>query len=390
MIEGRNIICFANDWHGDPTSKHQIMRLLSASNRVLWINSIGLRKPGLGGRDARRIAGKLRAFASGLERIHDNLYVFTPVVIPFHRAAAARTVNAAILRGLLGRYARRLEMHDIICWSYLPNAGYIIAGMKPRLVVYHCVDEWSKFSFIDENIVEQERELCGMADLVLASARSLYESRKPFNEHTYYVSHGVDYRHFHDDDDGEAPLPADMAGIGRPIVGFFGLIHEWIDLDLLEHVVARNPEASFVFIGECAVDVGRFAAYKNARFLGRKSYEELVSYAKRFDVGLIPFKVNELTINVNPIKLKEYLALGIPVVSVNLPEIAPYGHVVRVCGDYESFDRALKDELSGRRLASREDINRAAERETWERKVEEISTLVAAAESRARKTRRRG
>ena len=383
MIERRNIICFANDWHGDPTSKHQIMRLLSSCNRVLWVNSIGLRKPGLGSRDVKRIAGKLRSFAAGAERIHDNLFVFTPVVIPFHRMRIARTINAVILKCFLGYYTRKLGMRDVIYWSYLPNVSYILAGMNARIVVYHCVDEWSKFSFIEENIVEQERELCAMADLVLASARSLYESRKPHNENTHYISHGVDYRYFHDAVSRDLPLPSDMAGIGHPIAGFFGLIHEWIDLDLLEFVVARNPAIQFVFIGKCAIDTGRFAGYANAHFLGQKKYEELVAYAKHFDIGLIPFKVNELTVNVNPIKLKEYLALGIPVVSVDLPEIAPYRGVVRICGDDTSFDLALKEEASGRHLASREEIDHVAKRETWENKVEEISALVTAAENRA-------
>ncbi len=382
MIEGRNIICFANEWHGDPTSKHHIMRLLSTRNRVLWINSIGLRRPGLGGRDLRRIAGKLRSFSEGAERIHDDLYIFTPVIIPFHRSGIARKINAAVLKTSLDHYIRKLRMRDVIYWSYMPNVSYIIRRMDPRLVVYHCVDEWSKFSFIDGTIVDQEHELCRMSDLVLASARSLYDSRKPYNEYTYYLPHGVDYHYFHNGRMSGSPPPPDIEAIGRPIAGFFGLIHEWIDLELLEFVVARNPDMSFVFIGECSVDVGQVAAHPNAHFLGQKKYGELVEYARRFDIGLIPFKINELTINVNPIKMKEYLALGIPVVSVDLPEISVYSNVVRIAPDRDAFDVALKEELSGRHLASSEEIDRVARTETWETKIEEISKLVVEAESR--------
>ena len=150
------------------------MRLLSTRNRVLWVNSIGLRQPGLGGRDMQRIVGKLRAFSRGAEEIHKDLYVFTPVVIPFHHFSSARKINATVLKMSLNYYIKKLQMHDIIYWSYMPNVSYIIRNMNPSLIVYHCVDEWSKFSFIDETIIDQEHELCRMSDLVLASAKSLF------------------------------------------------------------------------------------------------------------------------------------------------------------------------------------------------------------------------
>jgi glycosyltransferase involved in cell wall biosynthesis len=376
MITDRNIICFSNDWHSDPTSKHQIMRILSRSNRILWVNSIGLRRPSLEKRDMGRMLSKVRSFSRGLERVNDNLFVFTPIVVPFHHSTLAQGMNAAALKLSLEYYVRKLDMRNVIYWSYLPNVHYIIKRMRPGLIIYHCVDEWSKFSFIDPDIVEKERALCRMADLVLVSARELFKSKSPYNPNTHYVSHGVDYAYFH-----EAPLdeaPPEMIGIGKPVAGFFGLIHEWIDLELLDYLIRKNPAVSFVFIGKQSVDVSKLAAHPNAHFLGQKRYDELVRYARRFDVGLIPFRINELTVNVNPIKLKEYLALGIPVVSVNLPEVSAYGQVVRVADGYEAFDAALKEELSGRHKASPEEIDRVARGETWDRKVEEISTLVEA------------
>ena len=145
-----------------------------------------------------------------------------------------------------------------------------------------------------------------------------------------------------------------MTGIPKPIAGFFGLIHEWIDLDLLARLAKYNPEVSFVFIGKYSVDVDQVNQYPNTYFLGQKTYDELIDYAKHFYVGLIPFKINELTINVNPIKLKEYLALGIPVISVNLPEVDTYRQVVRIGETFKAFDKALKEELSGQHIATRE------------------------------------
>ncbi len=377
MLTGRNIICFSNDWRNDPTSKHQIMKILSRRNMVIWVNSIGLRKPDLGKRDLMRIFGKARSFLRGLEKVHENFYVFTPVVIPFHDSGFIRGVNALILLLSLKFYIKRLGMRDVIYWSYMPHVGYILKRMNARKIVYHCVDEWSKFSFIDENIFAKEKELCEMSDLVLASARTLYDGRKQFNEHTYYVSHGVDYEYFKRELAREMEVPDDLKGIPGPIAGFFGLIHEWIDLDLLDYIIRNNSHVSFVFIGKSAVDIGRLEKHDNAHFLGQKRYDELIGYARNFDVGLIPFKIDELTKHVNPIKLKEYFALGIPVVSVGLPEVRAYESAVRVAGDYEEFDRALKEEVSGNHKASADEIERIAMKETWEMKVEEISDLVS-------------
>lgn len=374
MLSGRNIVCFANDWHSDPTSKHHIMRILSRSNKVLWIDSIGLRRPALAKGDVRRMAGKLHSFFRGAERVGENLHVFTPIVIPFHNSRLARAANAELLDISIRFYLAKLGMRDIICWSYMPNVDYIVRRLKPSLVIYHCVDEWSKFSFIDPQIGEKEEALCRMADIVLASAMELYNRKRLFNSNTFYLPHGVDYEYFHSP--SIEPPPPDIAEIPKPIAGFFGLIHEWIDLDLLEYAITRLPKVSFVFIGKRSVDTSRIAAFPNVYFLGQKPYSKLVSYARLFDVGLVPFKINELTVNVNPIKLKEYLALGIPVVSVDLPEIRPYDSVVNIASSYPDFTSAIDREISGLHKASKEQIDNVAREETWERKVEEISALI--------------
>jgi len=376
MIRNRNIVCFSNDWRNDPTSKHQIMKVLARENTILWINSIGLRNPGLKSSDINRGLSKLRSFFKGIEKVDDRFYVFTPIVVPFHRFTVIRTINGMILRLSLSYYTKKLGMRDIIYWSYLPNVAYLLKRMKAKLIVYHCVDEWSKFSFIDNRIVQEEQELCRLSDIVFASARSLYESRKPCNPNTFYISHGVDYDYFHGGPSEGPEMPEDMAKIPRPIAGFFGLIHEWIDQALLDYLIINNPKVSFVFIGKQSVDVGDLKRHPNAHFLGQKEYSALLGYARRFDVGLIPFKVNELTINVNPIKLKEYLALGIPVVSVSLPEVRVYRSVVRIAETYQEFNDSLNEELAGRHLSSQEERDRVARQETWERKVEEMSDLI--------------
>ena len=167
-----------------------------------------------------------------------------------------------------------------------------------------------------------------------------------------------------------------MEGISAPVAGFFGLIHEWIDLDLLEHIISNNPGVNFVFIGECSVDVGRLVAYGNAHFLGQKKYSDLIVYARHFDIGLIPFKVNELTVNVNPIKLREYLAAGLPVVSTPLPEATAYRPDVLVAADSAEFCRCCDQALADSDPDARRRRSARVADESWEAVVDRLSGIV--------------
>jgi glycosyltransferase involved in cell wall biosynthesis len=186
---------------------------------------------------------------------------------------------------------------------------------------------------------------------------ALQEAKAPLNPNTILVPHGVDYEHFSKALRDDLPVPDDMKDIPHPILGFFGLIRDWVDLDLLAEVARARPAWHLVLLGDSTVDLSPYRNLPNMHFLGRKSYADLPAYCKGFDIGLIPFKVNELTRAVNPIKLREYLAAGLPVVSTPLPEVMAYDGPVRVGDSAESFvdiigkalgiERDTRPELSG-------------------------------------------
>ncbi|HSW65010.1 MAG TPA: glycosyltransferase [Dissulfurispiraceae bacterium] len=383
MIHGKNILCFANDWHNDPTSKHQVMKLLSKNNRILWINSIGMRKPSVSSSDLQRIIGKLKSWMKGLEQIGENLLVFTPIVLPFPSSGLARRINTLLLRSSLWYYRKQLGMRNFQLWTFVPTMVELAGTMGEEKLIYYCVDEWSKFSFMDGAAMrDMEIRLILKSDVVFTTADHLYRDKRQFNENTYLIEHGVDHAHFSPALNAELPVPDDVKDVPRPILGFFGLIHEWIDLDLIEHVARMRPDWSIVMIGKSSVDISRFAKYRNVFFLGQKPYEVLPSYCRVFAAGLIPFAVNELTINVNPIKLREYLSAGLPVVSTQLPECEKYRDIVQIAGTYDDFAACVEQVLAADSREARQARSDRMAAETWDAKVERISDCI---EGRAKK-----
>lgn len=377
MLSGQDIVCFANDWDADPTSKHQVMKILARHNRVLWVNSIGLRRPGANAQDASRIIRKLRQFCRGAVPAGDNLRVLTPLVIPFHGNPLVKAINAWLVGHYVRRQARKLGMNGFHLWTFMPTTAPFIRHLRPKKVVYYCVDEWSAFSFLDQRLMEDlERRLIRQSDLVITTATALYASKRRLHPHTYLVPHGVDGDFFARARAAETEVPAAIQGLPGPVIGFWGLIHEWIDLDLIRDAAARRPGWSFVLIGKVGVDCAALERLPNVHLLGKQSYESLVGYAKGFTAAMLPFKVNRLTDNVNPIKLREYLAAGLPVVSTPLPEVRAYADVVRVAATPDAFVAALDQAVRETGEAAVRRRMEAVSRDTWVARVEQISTLV--------------
>lgn len=377
MLKGINIICFANDWESDPTSKHQVMKILSRYNKILWINSIAMRNPSVSKSDLGRIWLKVKGCFKGIVKVNENLYHFTPLVLPFPSLKLARVVNKWLLKIFICFYQKKLKMKDVQLWTFLPNMVDLVGSLGEKKIIYYCVDEWSKFSFINSKSMRaMEISLLKKADVVLTSAEYLYHDKLKFNPNTHLVTHGVDYEYFSKVLYSEIPIADDIGKIKRPIIGFFGLIHEWIDIDLIVKIAATHPDWSIVLIGKACVSLERFTGYDNIHLFGQKSYDRLVNYCKVFDLGLIPFLVNQMTLNVNPIKLREYLAAGIPVVSTPLPEVKRYDGLVEIGHTHDEIIDKIEGLLISDKYEDRVLRSRRMMSETWDKKVEEISEII--------------
>jgi glycosyltransferase involved in cell wall biosynthesis len=208
------------------------------------------------------------------------------------------------------------------------------------------------------------------ADLVVVSADKLFQSKRHVNPRTVLIRHGVDFDHFRQALDPQLEVPPDLASLQRPVIGYFGLMSgDWFDLELMVEVASHFKQCSFVLLGKVTMDLSALTALKNVHVLGRKPYASLPAYAKGFDVAIIPFPINDLTLSANPLKAREYLAAGLPVVSTAIPEVEVLGtcRMARDPGEFiEQIEAALHD--PGPKPERSESIRH----ESWSSRLEEL------------------
>ncbi len=374
-IADRDHLCFSHDWNGDPLSKTHLMRLISRRSRVLWVNSIGYRTPSIASKaDMGRAFKKLAAMAAPVREVEKNIFVLNPVAIPLY-GPVGRLINSQALRFQVKRAMRRLNFQRPMNWIFNPAASIIAGKLGEERVIYYCVDEYSAFTGASAHrMASLEHSLLKRADLVIVSADKLYESKVKANPRTVLVRHGVDYTHFRKALDPATRIPDELAKLPRPIIGFFGLIADWIDVELLAHVARHFSGGSLVMLGKTTTDVSMLQKLPNVHLLGRKPYAQLPAYAKAFDVALNPFRINELTLNANPLKVREYLAAGLPVVATPIREVEVLGQC-RIAADQASFVREIEEALKdpGPKIARSETIRS----DSWEARFDAIRAHLA-------------
>ena len=377
MIEGRDLICFCNDWDGDPLSKKQIVTRLAAKNRILWVNSTGNRNPTVSAHDFRRAFTKVIAFLRGCRTVADNISLFSPLVIPFHGNKLARNINQKLLAWSLRRALRKLKFSRPITLTFVPSSADVAGNLGEETIIYYCVDEYSQFSGTDAKaILRMEQRLIEKSDLVVVSAGKLMESKQGHNPNTHLITHGVDVAHFRKACFPETVVPADIAHIKGPIVGFFGLIADWVDLEVIRAMAVARPQWSFVLIGEVRTDISRLKEMPNVHFPGRRPYATLPAYCKAFDVAVLPFVWNELTLAANPLKMREYLAAGLPLISTPLPEVMRLKHLVRMARTPDEYLAHIEQLIVSGKTGPDIAISRQMDTESWDQKVEDLSVLI--------------
>ncbi len=381
-LQGRDIVCvgFA-DWDTELwTNQHHLMSRLARDNRVLFVESLGLRRPQLAGRDLTRIARRLRR---GLQapRAVDGLHVLSPLVLPLHRSRVARALNRRLLPALVGRAARRLGMRRPILWAYVPQAEVLIDVLDPSLIVYHCVDDIAAQDRIDTaSFRAAEARFAARADLVLASAPAIAERLRRISSNVLDAPNVADTELFSRALE-PGPLDPQMAELPTPRIVFTGaIVAVKLDLPLLAELARLRPAWSFALVGpigpgEPRADVSQITAEPNIHLLGPRGYDELPSVLRAADAGLIPYARNALTESIFPMKVYEYLAAGLPVVATPLPALAGLTDIATAPdaqGIADLLDAALEEDDHDRRA----ERSRAAASHSWERRLDEIAAAI--------------
>ncbi len=385
-LEGYGIVYFGNDWRAENrTSSHHVAARLAASLPVLYVDSPGLRAPQASGRDIRRALRKLVATLRPPTRLDANLWHCTVPQLPFRRVPGVEWINRVFGRWAVRRAMRVLGKATPISWFVVPHPGFLAGRLGEVLCVYYCIDDYAAHPGVDsELIAARDLALTRQADLVFVAPPALLAAKQAINANTRFSPHGVDATLFGRAMDPSTAVPAAARDLPRPVVGYFGSIHEWIDVELIQWLARQRPSWTFLLVGHAAINVSRLRALANVHLVGAKPYAELPGWAKAFDAAIIPYRQNRQVANANPLKLREYLATGKPVVSVHHPEIAKFAEWIHLAEGREAFLDGLEDAL-------RDDSPDAAKAriasvagQTWDHRVAEVLGEVSSALARRR------
>ncbi len=383
-LRGRDIVCvgFA-DWDTELwTNQHHLMSRLAADNRVLFIESLGLRAPQIAGRDIARMWRRLRR-GLARARARDGLHVLSPLVIPLHRYRLVRALNKRLLAALVRRATRELGIEHPILWGYVPQAEALIEPLEPSLIVYHCVDDIAAQERIDTaSFRAAEERFAARAELVLASAPALAKRLRTLSTNVLEAPNVADTDLFAAAL-GEGPLDPAMASLPAPRIVFTGaIVSIKLDMVLLVELARLRPGWSFTLVGPIGpgdphTDVSALIAEPNIHLLGARSYAQLPEVLRAADAGLIPYARNELTESIFPMKVYEYLAAGLPVIATPLPAltgVADVSSATDAAGIAALLDEALAEDDEQRRA---ERSARAAAH-SWDARLQEIAAAIAA------------
>lgn len=338
-----DLIVFAEDWGGLPSSTQHLIKHLAKTRKVVWINSIGLRQPTFNLRDLKRLWHKLTATkvadsqqqqTASPESSH--FHIINPRTIPAPKSRLARYIAKKLLLLQIKPIIKKAQLSSPILWTSLPTAVDFAGCLDEIALVYYCGDDFSGLAGVDhQTVAKRELELAAQADLIMVSSKNLMSKFPP--QKTQLLTHGVDYQLFSAPCQRATDLPDD----GRNIAGFYGSISAWLDVQLLHDTIQKMPDWHFVFIGNVVIDVSLISGLENVTFLGARAHHQLPAYSQHWTASLLPFIDNAQIRACNPLKLKEYLAAGSPIISTDFPALKPYRGLVQIANSSGAMVEAL-------------------------------------------------
>ncbi len=335
---------FGEDWGAHPSSTQHIVKVLSKNRPVIWLNSIGLRKPRLTRHDLLRLFGKVKSFLfnqqkSDIAEEKDNnnhFIIINPLVIPCASNWFTLKLSKAILKWQVKLASDGLNLTDAIIWASLPTSVDYLELFSNAPCVYYCGDDFNSLAGVDHQFVSQkESELIEKSRYIFTASEKLLD--KFPSEKAVNIPHGVNFSLF----SKKVTIIPDDLPLGRPIAGFYGSISTWLDQSLLVRTIKALPHWRFIFIGKIDCDVNQLQQFSNVYFLGTKPHTDLPKYIQNWNVAILPFVNNKQIQMCNPLKLREYLASGTPIVTTDFAALNGYRKYLNIADGAKPFHQAI-------------------------------------------------
>lgn len=382
MTDARpDVVCFSTADLDAPlwsNKQHLMSRLADRGCRVLYIDSLGLRAPGVGSADLARMAARLLAWRPFAREVDTRLFRDSPLVVPLHRYAPVRSLNRRLLGWRLARNERRCGLRAPVVWAYTPAAADAYSPGRHRGLVYHCVDDLASYPGIDaRSFRDGEARLAQKADVCIASSRPLVGHLEELGARRV-----VYWPNPADTDEYRAASERRRRANERPVIGFVGAVSEHkVDLELVRQVALLRPEWRFPMVGPVGIglassSIDTQAFPDNIEFWGLRTREQLPDIVAQFDVGSIPYLRNGYTHGVFPMKVFEYMGAGLPVVATPLPSLVGEVEHMRFADDAEGYVRAIEIALADDASSARA-RREYADSFSWDRRVEQALDLLA-------------
>jgi glycosyltransferase involved in cell wall biosynthesis len=382
LLRGATIVCLSSiDWAFNWQLPQEVASAFARSgNRVLYVENTGVRRPSI--RDAKRLYDRFRNWSrapGGVKPATDHLDVLSPLLLPFPYARPAVAINERLLMHALRRWTRLTDAKPLIVITFLPTplAHAVIRSLKPDLAVYYCADRLVETSAQAAKLRQSEPQLLAEAGLVLTTSHGLQKTAASIARRVEYLPCGVRSAVFARARRERTNRPSAFYGLAGPVIGFTGTLRDQIDVAMLTEVAGLAPELSFVFIGPVTADIAGLAAHANVRFLGPVAHDDIVRYTGSFDAGILPYVLTDYTADIMPVKLKEYLAAGLPIVATHLPEICRFAdqhpRTISFANTPETFAAALRRAVAEDTAASAERRIEIARHYDWNVQMSQMS-----------------